>query len=54
MLGLLAMIGAEAEKGAHVWHFWLAVLLTAATVLAIVATIAGYLFKVTRTRYPRK
>jgi hypothetical protein len=38
----------------HVWHFWLAVPLAAVTVLAVVATVALYFFKVTKTRYPQK
>lgn len=47
---LASLLGAES----HVWHFWLAALLAPATILAVVATIATYFFKVTRTRYPRK
>ncbi len=35
------------------WHFWLAVPLAAGTALVAIATIAGYLAKVTYTRYPR-
>ena len=38
---------------AVVWHFWIALPLTVGAVLAIVATIAGYLQKVTYQRYPR-
>jgi hypothetical protein len=35
-----------------VWHFWLGVALTLAGIALVVASIAGYLHKVTRTRYP--
>ena len=38
---------------AVVWHFWIAVPLAAGAVLAVIATIAGYLKNVTYTRYPR-
>ncbi len=38
----------------HVWHFWLAVPLAGLVVVAILATIAMYFFKVTRTRYPQR
>ena len=38
---------------AVVWHFWIALPLTAGAILAIVATIVGYLQKVTYQRYPR-
>jgi hypothetical protein len=39
--------------GAVVWTFWLAVPLAASAILWVVATIAGYLVNVTRTRYPK-
>ncbi|MCY4067880.1 MAG: hypothetical protein OXE79_02060 [Acidimicrobiaceae bacterium] len=38
---------------AVVWHYWIAVPLAAVAIIAIVATIAGYLQKVTYKRYPR-
>lgn len=37
----------------HVWHIWLAVPLAALSVLMVFAIVGLYLFKVTRTRYPR-
>lgn len=37
---------------AVVWHWWIAPLLVALTVLAIVATIAGYAKIVHGQRYP--
>ena len=38
---------------AVVWHFWIAVPLAAGTIVAVVASIFGYLQKVTYKRYPR-
>lgn len=37
---------------AVVWHFWIAVLLTVPAVLLVIATIAGYVLKVSKQRYP--
>ena len=54
MLALSTIFAAEVPPGTHVWHFWIAVVLAVATVLAVVATMASYFFKVTRTRYPKK
>ena len=39
---------------AQVWHYWIAVPLFAGAVLAIIATIAGYLRKVQAAKYPRR
>jgi hypothetical protein len=36
-----------------VWHYWLAVPLAFGAILAVVATIAGYLKNVTHQRYPK-
>ena len=38
---------------AKVWTYWIAVPLVAGADLFVVATIVGYLVKVTRPRYPR-
>jgi hypothetical protein len=38
---------------AVVWHYWIALPLTAGAILAVVASIVGYLQKVTYQRYPR-
>ena len=38
---------------AHVWHFWIAVLLVIPTILAIVVTAVMYVKKVVAPRYPR-
>ena len=38
---------------AVVWHFWIAPVLAVSAILAIVASVAGYLQQVTRQRYPR-
>lgn len=36
-----------------VWHFWIAPALVGACVLALLASVAGYLQQVTYKRYPR-
>jgi len=38
---------------AKVWHYWLGVPLAAGGVLAVIATILGYLKKVQSVKYPR-
>ena len=38
---------------AVVWHFWIAVPLAVGAIVLLVATVLGYLNKVTSTRYPR-
>ncbi len=38
---------------AVVWHFWIAPVVAVAAILAIVASVGGYLAQVTRQRYPR-
>lgn len=48
-----SMFLTEAAAGVHPWHFWLAAVLAPTTVIAIIAMVAGYFFKVTRQRYPR-
>ena len=39
---------------AKVWHYWIAVPLAGGAVLAVIATIAGYLKKVQSLKYPRQ
>jgi hypothetical protein len=39
---------------AVVWHFWIAVALVVPAILAVVAIIFGYLYKVVMPRYPRR
>ena len=39
---------------AVVWHFWIGVALVLTAVVALVAVVAGYLMKVTRSRYPSR
>ena len=39
---------------AVVWHYWLAVPLTAMAVLGLVATVVGYFKQVSSPRYPKK
>lgn len=38
---------------AQVWHYWIGVVLAAGGLLAVVATVAGYLKKVQALKYPR-
>ncbi|MCB1003413.1 MAG: hypothetical protein KDB35_04420 [Acidimicrobiales bacterium] len=38
---------------AKVWHFWIAPAVVALVVVAIIATIVGYLVKVVAPKYPR-
>lgn len=40
--------------GAQVWHYWLAVPLTVATVATVVKLVAGYVQKVVSPRYPKR
>ena len=37
-----------------IWHYWLAVPLVAVGFVSLVATIVGYLNKVTSTSYPKR
>lgn len=39
---------------ANIWFWWLAVVLTIAGVLTVVALIVGYLKNVTALKYPRR
>lgn len=48
------MSGMDLLVAAEVWHYWAAVGLTAGAVLLVVATIVGYLVKVSSTKYPRQ
>ena len=36
------------------WHFWVGVTLFGGAVLAVLATIVGYLVRVTSSKYPRQ
>jgi hypothetical protein len=38
----------------NIWHWWIGVVLTLASVLAVVGLIGGYLKSVTSQRYPGK
>jgi len=38
---------------AVVWHFWIAPVLAGSAILAVVASVVGYLQQVTFKRYPR-
>jgi formate-dependent nitrite reductase membrane component NrfD len=37
-----------------VWHWWIAVFLAIGSIVALVATIVGYLAKVENPRFPRR
>jgi hypothetical protein len=37
---------------AVVWTFWMAVAITGLAVIALIATVAGYLAKVVKLKYP--
>jgi hypothetical protein len=39
---------------AKVWHYWLSYALVGVVALAVLATVVGYLLKVTAARYPRQ
>lgn len=38
---------------ANVWHWWIAVLLVPGAILAVLATVVGYLRKVESIKYPK-
>lgn len=38
----------------HVWHYWIAVVLTISAVGLLLALVAGYVKSVVRTRFPQK
>jgi hypothetical protein len=48
---VIAVLFAAAQ---HVWHFWLAVPLAFGAVALVIGLVAGYFFRVSRTRYPQK
>jgi hypothetical protein len=39
---------------AEPWHYWLSFVIFGGAVLAVIATVVGYLFKVTSNRYPKR
>jgi hypothetical protein len=39
---------------AKVWHYWLSYALVGVVALAVLATVVGYLLRVTAARYPRQ
>ena len=39
---------------AEVWHYWLSFVVFGAAVLALIATLVGYLAKVTSNKYPKQ
>lgn len=39
---------------ARVWHYWIGIAVLIPAVLLVVATVIGYLVKVTSHRYPKQ
>jgi hypothetical protein len=39
---------------ANIWHWWIAVVLTAVAVITVVMLAVGYLKQVSATRYPNR
>lgn len=39
---------------ARAWHYWIGVAILIPAVLLVLATVVGYLVKVTSNRYPRQ
>ena len=39
---------------AEIWHWWIAVVLFAVSVLAVLGLVVGYIKNVTATRYPNR
>ncbi len=39
---------------ARVWHYWIGVAILIPALLLVLATVVGYLVKVTSNRYPRQ
>ena len=48
------MLGVVLVAAAKVWHYWIGVVLVIASVLAVLATVIGYLVRVQAPQYPRK
>lgn len=44
----------DALLAAKVWHYWIGIAILLPALLAVVATIIGYLVKVTSNKYPRQ
>ncbi len=44
----------NALLAAKVWHYWIGIAILLPSLLAVVATIIGYLVKVTSNKYPRQ
>lgn len=38
---------------AKVWHYWIGIAILLPSLLAVVATVVGYLVKVSSKKYPR-
>jgi uncharacterized membrane protein len=49
-----ASLAAVQVLAAQVWHYWIGVSLAAGALLAVIATVLGYLKKVQSLKYPRR
>jgi hypothetical protein len=47
------MLFAAEASTSPVWHFWIAVPLALGAIVVVIALVAGYFAKVTKTRYPK-
>lgn len=39
---------------AKAWHYWIGIFILLPSLLAVLATVVGYLVKVTSNKYPRQ
>lgn len=48
------MPGMDAVTAAQVWHYWIAVVLTAGAVVAAVLTVLLYIWRMQSMKHPRR
>jgi len=48
------MVAAVLVATGKVWHYWIGLVLVIAAILAVLATVVGYLVRVQAPQYPRK
>ena len=44
----------EPVLAAKVWHYWIGIAILIPSLIAVVATVLGYLAKVTSNKYPKQ
>ncbi len=49
-----SMVAAVLVATGKVWHYWIGLVLVIAAILAVLATVVGYLVRVQAPQYPRK